>query len=88
MASYSVADISVIHAPSCTPELPQANYDGIHEESRLLPAGYRKTPQNRTFDVATMWERDVPLKTREGVTLRADAFRPKSTPPRVPALIA
>jgi uncharacterized protein len=88
MACYSVAGISVLHTPSSSPTLPEAKYDGIHEESRVLPAGYKKTPQNRAFDVATIWDRDVPLKTREGVTLRADVFRPESATAQIPALVA
>ncbi|KIW10703.1 hypothetical protein PV08_11667 [Exophiala spinifera] len=88
MANYSVADIAVLHTPSCAPTLPQANYDGIYEEAIVLPSGHRRTPQNRAFDVATIWERDVAFKTREGLILRADVFRPEFTTAQIPALVA
>lgn len=87
MYTYVVEGIPVLHTASSSPSEPHAKYHGIQEQRTILQAGFKKTPQNRAFEVDTIWEQDVPLQTREGVTLRADVFRPVVNVP-IPALVA
>ena len=61
-------------------------YDGDQNFVQVLPVGFKRRPECRAFSVATVYEKDVEVKLRDGIILRADLFRPESAEP-VPALL-
>ncbi|CAH0027692.1 unnamed protein product [Clonostachys rhizophaga] len=82
MSSYKIGQIDVLH---------QDNIRPTHGEPRspsrtILKPGHRRTEKNRPILVETILESDQILTMRDGVTLRADVFRPV-TDERVPAII-
>lgn len=59
---------------------PMYNYKGFHPDSTsILPVGHKREPKYRAFGVDTYFHQDVPVKMRDGVTLRVDIFRPVSS---------
>ena len=61
-------------------------YDGGDAFTTILRAGYRRSPENRAFESPTVYEKDVRIPLRDGTILRADVFRPESSP-RIPAIL-
>jgi uncharacterized protein len=58
------------------------------QEKKVLQRGWQKEPGTRPIPVDLLWEKDVPIKMRDGVTLYADVFRPvDSDKYPVPALM-
>jgi predicted acyl esterase len=54
---------------------------------RTLPAGFQIDPRFRPLPAATVFERDVPVTLRDGVTIYVDVFRPVAETP-VPVIVA
>jgi predicted acyl esterase len=54
---------------------------------RTLEAGFRIAPQFRALPVDVVFEKDVAVHLRDGVTIHVDVFRPVGTEP-VPVLVA
>jgi len=64
------------------------NYPGWHPSTTILQSGHVKEPGRRAFSHETVFERDVAVTLRDGVTLYVDIFRPcDSDSTKVPALI-
>lgn len=61
-------------------------YDGGESYVKVLPAGFKRSPENRAFSVPTIYEKDVKIPMRDGTILRADIFRPEGFRP-VPAIL-
>ncbi|XVU28472.1 CocE/NonD family hydrolase [Actinoplanes sp. CA-054009] len=55
--------------------------------TRTLPAGFRIAPQFRPTPVDIVFEKDVPVTLRDGVTIYVDVFRPAGTE-KVPVIVA
>lgn len=55
--------------------------------TRILPAGYQVDPMFRALPVEIVFEKDVAVAMRDGVTIYADIFRPSGTE-KVPVIIA
>lgn len=55
--------------------------------TRILPAGYQVAPQFRPLPVDIVFEKDVAVTLRDGVTIYVDVFRPAHGEP-VPVLLA
>jgi predicted acyl esterase len=55
--------------------------------TRTLEAGFRIAPQFRALPVDVVFEKDVPVRLRDGVTIRVDVFRPAGQEP-VPVIVA
>jgi len=51
-------------------------YDGFKTESKVLPKGHKKREDARSFPEAVRWDRDQPVKLRDGTTIYCDIFRP------------
>jgi putative CocE/NonD family hydrolase len=51
-------------------------YDGFKTESKVLPKGHKKREDARAFPEAVHWDRDQPVKLRDGITIYCDIFRP------------
>lgn len=62
-------------------------YTGFRRETRLLPAGYLFQKGRRSFSVDTIFDRDIPVKMRDGTTIYCDIFRPANTIEKIPAII-
>ena len=61
-------------------------YDGSEHFIKTLPKGFKRTPEHREFSEPTIYEKDVEIRIRDGIILRADIFRPAESGP-VPALL-
>jgi predicted acyl esterase len=55
--------------------------------SRILPKGFQLAPQFRPLTCDILFEKDVPVRLRDGVTIYTDIFRPLGAT-TVPAIIA
>ncbi|WP_293883245.1 CocE/NonD family hydrolase [Sphingomonas sp.] len=55
--------------------------------TETLPAGYRLAPMFKSLTDEIVFERDVPVVLRDGLTIYVDVFRPAGIKP-VPALVA
>lgn len=55
--------------------------------TRMLPAGFQIAPPFRSIPVDIVFEKDVPVTLRDGVTIYTDVFRPAGTA-KVPVIIA
>jgi len=55
--------------------------------TRTLEAGFQVAPQFRPLPVDVVFERDVEITLRDGVTIHADIFRPAGTD-KVPVIVA
>lgn len=88
MASNTVKREQTIHKVSKRPEEPGTAYNGLNEASTVLEKGHRRTPECRALPIDMIWDRDIPLKMRDGVSIRADIFRPKNITEKIPALMA
>lgn len=61
----------------------------FNPNTQVLPEGWQRDPTYHTLPRAIIWEQDVPIKMRDGVTLRGDIFRPEfleGTP--IPAVLS
>lgn len=61
-------------------------YDGSEHFVKVLPAGFKRTPENRAFSVSTIYEKDAEIPMRDGTILKGDIFRPEGSSP-VPAIL-
>lgn len=55
--------------------------------TRTLEAGFRIAPQFRSLPVDVVFEKDVAVQLRDGVTIHIDVFRPTGTE-KVPVIVA
>lgn len=69
------ADIEVLFRES-TPVSRAKRYPGLHQHSYVLPAGHQQFPGAMVLPCDILVEQDVPVKLRDGVTVRADVYRP------------
>ncbi|MDJ0392936.1 CocE/NonD family hydrolase [Rhodococcus sp. G-MC3] len=60
---------------------------GFDPGSRTLEAGYRIAPQFRSLPVDVVFEKDVAVQLRDGVTIYVDVFRPVGDE-KVPVIVA
>lgn len=56
-------------------EHPHYKYDGYRPGKLILEKGHTRYPGRRSFPVDTIFEREVAITLRDGVTIRADVFR-------------
>ena len=63
------------------------NFEGLVQGTFHLPAGYLFEEGRRPFPVATVLDRDVAIKMRDGVTIYCDVYRPEGDE-KVPAIIS
>jgi len=82
-----VGSMEVPHTKVAEVGRPGDRYNGFKPGSTLLRAGHRKTPQDLAFAVDTIFDRDIPVPTRDGTILRADVYRPVGDD-KVPAILA
>jgi predicted acyl esterase len=59
---------------------------GFEPGTRILEAGYRVAPQFRPLPVDIVFEKDVAVQLRDGVTIYVDLFRPVGTE-QVPVIL-
>ncbi|KIF67002.1 hydrolase [Streptomyces sp. AcH 505] len=60
---------------------------GFEPGTRTLEAGFRIAPPFRPLPVDIVFEKDVPVTLRDGVTILVDVFRPTGTE-KVPVIVA
>ncbi|WP_162177881.1 CocE/NonD family hydrolase [Halotalea alkalilenta] len=69
------------------PTAPRARYPGFHPERTILKKGTIRREGARPLSCDILFERDVPLTLRDGVTIYTDIFRPVDDG-QYPAIIA
>lgn len=65
---------------------PQSGYAGFKPSTQILPAGYVHAKGAIPFPTKTIYQRDVAVKLRDGVTIYIDVYRPVDQE-QVPALV-
>lgn len=68
---------------------PQRCWQKFDPATVVLPNGWEREPGYRPLPVETIWQRDTPIRLRDGTVLYADIFRAKAfehTP--LPAVIS
>lgn len=76
--------------PIKPPQVGEGGYQGLNPHDEILPAGWKHPhPNARPIPAPILVQHDFPLKMRDGVTLRADIYRPtvSDTEP-VPAILS
>lgn len=84
-----MSDDKKVFTPS-QPLEPGGRYgilSGFEPGTRTLGAGFRIAPPFRPLPVGIVFEKDVPVTLRDGVTIHVDVFRPAGAE-RVPVLVA
>lgn len=84
--SVKVGDVGLLFRELKKPELGQDGYIGSDPSVEILPVGHRRTQTSKTFEVETVWEKDIEVPLRDGTILRGDIFRPASSG-LIPAII-
>lgn len=83
-----MSDVQKIYTPSTPLPAPRTGLlTGFAPGTRTLDAGFRIAPQFREIPVDIVFEKDVPVRLRDGVTVHVDIFRPVGTE-KVPVLMA
>jgi len=83
-----VSDVQRVFVPSLP--LPAARTGVLttfDPGSRMLEAGFRVAPQFRALPVDVVFDRDVAVQLRDGVTISVDLFRPAGAE-QVPVIVA
>ncbi|MDX6740683.1 CocE/NonD family hydrolase [Actinocorallia sp. A-T 12471] len=84
-----MSDDQKVYMPS-RPLEPGDRYgilSGFDPGTRTLEAGYRIAPQFRSIPVDIVFEKDIPVTLRDGVTIHVDVFRPVGAE-KVPVIVA
>lgn len=55
---------------------PTAHYTGYHPHTEILTKGYQKRPDRLPLPCDILFEQDLGIVLRDGVTIRADVYRP------------
>jgi predicted acyl esterase len=63
-------------------------YPGFKQETKILPRGTIVKPGALALPYDIQWERDIPIKLRDGTTIYADVYRPPNAKYKLPAIIA
>ncbi|MDB9822308.1 CocE/NonD family hydrolase [Deltaproteobacteria bacterium] len=79
--------VEVIYKQLPPLDSPRANYAGFEPGTTILPKGYTYEEGRLPFPCDTVYERDVAVKLRDGVTIYADIYRPVGTE-KVPAIVS
>lgn len=82
-------DVRKVFTPS-RPLEPGARYgilSGFEPGTRTLEAGFRIAPPFKPLPVDIVFDKDVPVTLRDGVTVHVDLFRPAGAE-RVPVIVA
>ncbi|EWY79609.1 hypothetical protein FOYG_17244 [Fusarium oxysporum NRRL 32931] len=85
--AMKIGGLDVLYKQALPLSDPAAQFNGLNPSTQVLPEGFRKTPRNRAFSTATVWERDIVIPMRDGINLRADVFRPANTNEKVPCIL-
>lgn len=92
MPSTTIPQAPVV--PIKPPQVGEGGYQGLNPHDEVLPTGWKYPhPNARPLPAPILVEHDVPLTMRDGVTLRADIYRPPGagsgdTAALVPAILA
>lgn len=66
----------------------RARYPGFDNTTYLLKAGSIRRDGAKALECDIIWERDVAMTLRDGVTMYADVFRPANSNETVPTILA
>lgn len=80
--------VETIFQSSKKPESAGTRYSGLDTSSVFLSEGHCRTPECRPLPIPLIWDRDVPLRMRDGVYIRVDIFRPQDSMAKLPAIMA
>jgi predicted acyl esterase len=83
-----MSDCQKMFVPSCPlPSSRSGLLTAFEPGSRTLKAGFKVAPPFRPIPVDIVFEKDVAVKLRDGVTIYVDVFRPAGTQ-KVPVIVA
>jgi uncharacterized protein len=69
-------------------DAPVGHYPGFRPGAETLKAGSVHVKGGRPLTVAIIWNRDVAVQVRDGVTIYVDVFRPAAAAAPLPAIVA
>ncbi|KAL2838515.1 alpha/beta-hydrolase [Aspergillus pseudodeflectus] len=80
---------SCLWRPTANPESLDSGYEKPVREEKILAAGWKLTDAHAPFQADTIWEKNVPVRMRDGCQIYVDIFRPLGAEVgSVPALLA
>ncbi len=84
-----MSDIEKIFMPSFTDDAGEAHgvFSPFNPSVRVFKAGYRIGPSYRPLPVDIVFEKDIPVILRDGVTIYTDVFRPAGVE-KMPVIVA
>ena len=80
-------DLKIITRKAPGPNQPEGRYKPLEPSQTLLKTGYQHLKGSRPLPCDVIFERDVAVKLRDGVTIYIDIYRPADPSVSVPALL-
>ena len=80
--------VEVLYRKATPLDNPKSNYPGFSPGTTLLKKGTIKEKGRKALPCDIIWERDVEVPMRDGVTIYTDIFRPAHTNETYPSIIA
>ncbi|KAJ5768718.1 Peptidase S15/CocE/NonD C-terminal [Penicillium odoratum] len=87
MPIYGDDAASIIYRRAMNVSASRARYTGFNQSTEVLKKGTIRRYGAKTLDCDILFERDVPMKLRDGTIIYTDVFRPVGNDP-VPAIVA
>jgi predicted acyl esterase len=85
-SAFALTKADVIYRKAPTLSNPNINYPGFKPSTTIIPKGTVIMPGYKPLECDILFERDVAIKMRDGVTLYADIYRPVGDE-KVPAIL-
>ena len=80
-------EVEVVYKKNNPVERKLSRYPGLKRETVVLPKGHRHSKGAAALECDIIFEKDVPVKLRDGTTIYTDILRP-NTEEKVPAIVA
>jgi predicted acyl esterase len=87
LIDHDCKELTVPVRKAMSVKAPSARYTGYRPETVLLKKGSIRLKGYKPLDCDILFERDVPIKLRDGITIYTDVFRPADQA-KHPALLA
>ena len=79
--------MEIIKRPATRPTRPEARYKPLAPSATVLKAGYQHLKGALPLPCDILFERDIAIRLRDGVTIYADIYRPTDSSRATPALL-
>ncbi|ETS82448.1 hypothetical protein PFICI_04324 [Pestalotiopsis fici W106-1] len=89
----SFGDVQIIFGDPRQPKAlplshPKARFGEFGTLTKVLPKGHRVKSDSLPLPCDILFERDIPVKLRDGTQIYVDVYRPHNSPTTCPALVA